>query len=164
MTLIVADTGPLNYLIQIEVVDVLPHLAETVVIPVEVLAELQASAAPDEVKQWAKSPPPWFQVRSRGQILEGPPELSYADLAAISLAKELNALLLIDDRRAREAAAREKIATIGTIGLLEAASAKGLVSLREVLDRLRATNMFLTPELIAGALARDAARRGQPSA
>lgn len=163
MTLIVADTGPLNYLIQIGYIDVLSQLVEVVAIPGEVLVELQASAAPDEVKHWAEKPPRWFEVRTPGKVSEGSPELSSADRAAISLAKELDALLLIDDRRAREAATREKVATIGTIGLLEAAAAKGLISLREVLDRLQTTNMFPTPPLIAGALERDAARRGRRS-
>ena len=50
MTVVVADTSPLNYLALIEIVDVLPRLYGTIVVPEEVLAELRASGAPDPVR------------------------------------------------------------------------------------------------------------------
>lgn len=39
MKLVVADTGPLNYLVQLGMVDVLARLVETVVLPESVHAE-----------------------------------------------------------------------------------------------------------------------------
>lgn len=47
----------------------------------------------------------------------------------------------------------------GTIGTLELAATRGLVDLREVLDKLHQTNARLDPELVQRALERDAARR-----
>ena len=41
MTLVVADTGPINYLILIGEIDILPKLFDQIVIPSSVLAELQ---------------------------------------------------------------------------------------------------------------------------
>jgi predicted nucleic acid-binding protein len=48
---------------------------------------------------------------------------------------------------------------VGTIGLLEQASARGLIDLLLVLAHLRQTNARLDPELIRAALARDQARQ-----
>ena len=46
MTVVVADTSPLNYLALIDLIDVLPRLYGTVVIPQEVLSELTTRMAP----------------------------------------------------------------------------------------------------------------------
>jgi predicted nucleic acid-binding protein len=63
--LIVADTDPLNYLMQIGCVLVPRKLVDAVCLPVEVLEELKADGAPPEVRSWAHlapgcapSPPP----------------------------------------------------------------------------------------------------------
>ena len=64
----------------------------------------------------------------------------------------------MDDRQARRCASGLGVATMGTLGLLEAAAARGLISLRPALEKLRATSCFLTDELIENALRRDAAR------
>jgi predicted nucleic acid-binding protein len=37
MTVVVADTSPLNYLILIEAIDLLPRLYKSIIIPAEVL-------------------------------------------------------------------------------------------------------------------------------
>ncbi len=87
------------------------------------------------------------------------PELSVADREAISLARELQALLLMDDRRARLAATDQAVRTIGTLGILEAAAAKGVISLPSALELLRTTSMFISDELLSQALRRDSARR-----
>jgi predicted nucleic acid-binding protein len=50
--------------------------------------------------------------------------------------------------------------TIGTLGILEAAAAKCLISLPDALERLRATSMFISDELLAQSLQRDSKRRG----
>lgn len=160
MILIVADTGPLNYLIQIGCVDLLSELVETAVLPDSVLRELKSENAPFKVREWAENLPTWVEVRAAGSMMTLKPELSYADCEAISLAKELNALLLMDDRRARRAATDQSVRTLGTLGLLEAASAKGLIQLSVAVESLRATNMFISDELIAQALRRDSDRRG----
>ena len=160
MILIVADTGPINYLIQIGCVGVVSQLVKKVVLPAFVLSELQSEGAPTEVREWAEKLPVWVEVKLAISLIPVDPELSFADREAISLAREMNALLLMDDRRARLVATREVVSTIGTLGILEAAAAKGLISLPTALERLRATNMFISAELLTQALQRDSARRG----
>ena len=51
--LVIADTSPLNYLVWIGVVEILPQLYDKVVIPSEVRAELLATDAPSVVQSWA---------------------------------------------------------------------------------------------------------------
>jgi len=43
MTVVVADTSPLDYLILIEAIDLLPQLYGRIIIPTEVLDELMMS-------------------------------------------------------------------------------------------------------------------------
>lgn len=159
MKLIVADTGPVNYLIQIRCEDVLRGLVDTVILPAHVLNELRAPGAPSAVRTWANVLPVWVEVREPEQWI--PPEsgISEADRSAISLARELGGLLLMDDRGGRMVAARHAVNTIGTLGILEAAAAKKLIRLPDALARLQATSIFLSTELIAAALERDNVRR-----
>ena len=63
MPVVVADTGPVNYLVQIEAIDVLPKLFDTVVVPAAVHDELTHLRAPAPVRAWAESPPAWLDIR-----------------------------------------------------------------------------------------------------
>ena len=53
----VADTSPLNYLVLIGAIDVLPRLFEAVIVPDAVKAELLHARAPAAVRRWAAAPP-----------------------------------------------------------------------------------------------------------
>ena len=148
MILIVADTGPINYLVQIGEIDFLPRLVEKVVLPGSVRAELLHEGAPVAVRTWASNPPSWVEVRSATQRIEDQ-DISTTDREAIAPARELSAsFLLMDDSHARRSAARLGVKTMGTLGLLEAAAARGMISLRPALEKLRATSCFLADELI----------------
>ena len=59
MTVVVADTSPLNYLVLIEAIEVLPQLYERICVPEAVIAELRSSDAPLPVQQWAAVLPAW---------------------------------------------------------------------------------------------------------
>lgn len=159
MILIVADTGPLNYRIQIGHAALLGQLADRIVLPASVAAELRAAAAPEAVRMWTASPPVWVEIRKASLHIEAP-DIAAADREAIALAVELRAsVLLMDDRQARRCAANHGVVTVGTLGLLEVAATRGLVSLPSALEKLRATSCFLSDELIENALRRDAARQ-----
>ena len=62
--IVIADTGPINYLIQIEQIDVLPRLYGRILVPPSVSAELQDPNAPERVRQWICGPPVWLEVRA----------------------------------------------------------------------------------------------------
>jgi len=55
--IVIADTGPLNYLILIGEVDVLPPLYTRVIVPETVVKELRAPGAPAAVRTWIARPP-----------------------------------------------------------------------------------------------------------
>ena len=62
MRVVVADTGPLHYLVLIREIDLLPRLFDTVFVPVEVCAELLQDQTPATVRAWATHPPSWITV------------------------------------------------------------------------------------------------------
>ena len=53
MRIVVADSSPLNYLVLIESIDVLPRLYSGVLVPRQVVSELTDPAAPPQVRHWA---------------------------------------------------------------------------------------------------------------
>ena len=53
MRVVIADTGPLRYLIAIGHIDILPKLFKTISIPTAVHEELRHSSAPPSVRAWA---------------------------------------------------------------------------------------------------------------
>jgi predicted nucleic acid-binding protein len=54
--MVVSDTSPLNYLILIEQINLLPQLYNRVLIPRSVFDELNASETPDLVRTWSALP------------------------------------------------------------------------------------------------------------
>lgn len=60
--IVIADTGPLNYLVQIESAHVLPALYGSVTATTVVMRELKDPLAPQIVRAWAASPPAWLRL------------------------------------------------------------------------------------------------------
>ena len=102
MAIVVADAGPLRYLVQIGQINLLPRLFQRVFIPPVIVQELTRSATPEVVRAWMNSMPDWIEVQEVA-CLEDPPlkVLDAGERAAIALGLSMKAdLLLIDDRRA----------------------------------------------------------------
>ena len=59
---VVADTSPINYLIQISCIHILPALYQKVIVPRAVIDELGHRNAPEAVASWASQPPSWISV------------------------------------------------------------------------------------------------------
>jgi predicted nucleic acid-binding protein len=57
VTIVVAGTSPVNYLILIEAIDLLPLPYGRIVVPAEVLSELIDDGAALQVSEWAMKPP-----------------------------------------------------------------------------------------------------------
>ena len=60
--IVVADTGPVNYLILSGHIDLLHRLYGSLLIPSAVRRELIHSRAPDSVRSWATTLPAWATV------------------------------------------------------------------------------------------------------
>jgi predicted nucleic acid-binding protein len=62
--IVVADTSPVNYLLLIGEIDILPVLFGQVFLPSAVLQELQHPKTSAKVRQWIAAAPGWWQVRT----------------------------------------------------------------------------------------------------
>ena len=62
MRLVVADTSPIRYLVQIDQIELLPQLFEKIFIPCIVFAELSHPYAPEAVRNCMRSKPDWLEV------------------------------------------------------------------------------------------------------
>lgn len=155
--IVVSDTTPLRYLIEIEAIEVLPSLFGQVAIPVAVSEELQHPKSPPKIKAWIQSPPDWLEIRSADLSLFAPViPLDRGETEAISLAIELNAdAILMDERAGRSEAARIGLLVFPTLAILEAAGSKGCLDLPEAINRLSNTSFRASPKLLREILERS---------
>lgn len=158
--IVISDTSPLNYLILIECIDVLPALYGRVVIPDAVLGELQRDNTPQAVKEWIAARPSWIDVRQATlQENDAQSMLGVGEREAISLAQELQAAaIIIDEERGRKEARRLGLSVIGLLGVLRDAAERKLIELPTALERLRQTNFRISESIIQSLLLRDAER------
>jgi predicted nucleic acid-binding protein len=158
VNLAVADTGPVQYLVLCEAIHVVPQMYGQLVIPAAVARELSHLQTPPSVQVWIKALPPWASVRRPNQS-EPTAQLGLGEGEAIALACELGATqLLVDDRAARRVALQRGLAITGTVGLLEQAAERGLISLPAALQKLLRTNFRIDADVIREALERDRLR------
>jgi predicted nucleic acid-binding protein len=140
----VADTSPINYLLLIKEIDILPKMYGTVVI--------LRPVAPEIVRAWIGGAPAWLEIRSPIDA----PDSSLANLDpgerdAIMLATELRAdQLIVDDREGRKRAEERRIPVIGTLGVLKEAA---------TLQSRSAAIRFAMSGKLNGAIAVDATGR-----
>jgi len=156
---VVADVGPLHYLVLIDCAKILPELFGHVCVPIAVRDELTHPRAPQKVKDWILSPPPWIEIAPVAQphAVHG---LHKGESEALQLALERKVkAVLMDDMDGRAAARRLGIATVFTVAVLELAAEKNLIDLSSVLTRLQQTSFFISKEIIEAALERDRLRQ-----
>ena len=161
--IVVADASPLHYLVLIERIAVLSSLYGQVLIPSVVCEELQRPRTPEVVRLWMVHPPPWLDMRPpQAENDPGLLCLGAGERQAILLAQATGAdILLIDERHGRRVARSRALRTLGTLGILDEAAARGLLNLQAALTRLQATNFRVTLEMVQALLARDTARKRQ---
>lgn len=146
--LVVADSSPLIVLLNIGHIDVLPTLFGQVIVPPEISAELRRSSRPQNVRDFVASHPSWLVERTPA-VVEPIPALHAGERAAISLARELSAdLLLIDEVRGRQAAAERHLRFTGTVGVLELAASHRLLDLRDAFERVKQSDFWIAHDLL----------------
>jgi len=150
---IVADAGPLIGLARVGLLDLLRQLYGRVLIPVQVLDELQISEdRPGSLALRTAVQAGWLQsvlvasseeLESLGLAL-GPGEASAILLAGRSPCR----FLLLDERRGRAVAKRRELRVVGTGGVLLTAKQQRLLEQVSIaLDRLAKAGYRLAPEL-----------------
>lgn len=149
--IVVADSGPLHYLILLGQTELLRGLYGQVIVPDPVADELRTAGAPQAVSEWIARPPAWVNVASitSEQIALITEELDLGERAAIALAVAIHAdLLLIDEAAGREEARRRNLRVTGTLGVLRTGAELGAVNVPEVISRLSATTFYADEALI----------------
>ena len=116
---------------------------------------------PAVVRAWISQPPAWLEVVSLKRSVDSALEhLDAGEREAISLASELQAILLLMDERDGVTLARHRgLKVVGTLAALELAAAHGLVDLQTMFDRLRATTFRSPVRLMMRLLEQDAERK-----
>jgi len=144
--IVVADTSPLNYLIQIDCEDLLPKLFGRILIPAGVMLELSHASAPAAVKAWLNRVPGWVEVCPASLTPDaGLASLGMGEREAIQLAEEHQAdLLLMDERKGRREANRRGLKTTGTLGVLVSAGELRLIDPNRAYRRLLIETTFRT--------------------
>ena len=158
---VVADTGPLHYLILTNAVDVLPKLFARVLVPDAVVVELSHPATPLAVRMWLQAAPPRLDCRPNASTPAGDSlRRGAGEREAIGLAESVGAQMVLIDDRAGVASARSRgLETIGTLGVMVRAAQLNLLDLRQALAGLRATNFRCRPEMLDALLMRHGATR-----
>ena len=147
---VVSNTTPLNYLVWIGEVDIIPKLFNTLTIPPAVYQELQHPDTPDIVQDWANRLPSWVIVQPT--LISNASFSSWLDpgeTEAIILAQEIQAdLILLDDLRARKIAQNQGLMVTGTLGLLDRATSNNLLDLPLVIQNLKRTSFWVSDRLL----------------
>ena len=126
--IVVADTGPINYIAQLHLTDLLVKLYQNLLLPPAVWGELRHPSAPAPARLWAQQLPAWVRVQvPTSLLLDRTQGLDAGEREAISLAFEVSAAtLLIDERRARRIAEGDlHLNVTGTLGVLRNAHLQG---------------------------------------
>jgi predicted nucleic acid-binding protein len=140
MQLVVADTGPLHYLVLAGDIELLPKLFEHVLVPRVVRDELADAEAPQTVRDWIAHAPGWLDVQPDhpGDDDVAVAKLDEGERAVIALALTVKAdLVLMDDRDGVDVARRRGLAVTGTLGVLDLAARRGLIDLAAAFEQVR---------------------------
>jgi predicted nucleic acid-binding protein len=150
VALVIADTSPINYLLLIGHIDILPVLFGRVILPAAARDELSHPKAPAVVRNWIAAPPAWVDLH-QGPRADDPAlqDLDSGEEAAILIGVEIHAdLLLMDDEEGVIAARSKGLEVTGTLGILSRAGQRNLLNLREAFDRMKRTNFRCRQEVM----------------
>jgi len=155
--IVVADSGPLHYLILLDHADLLHHFYGEVLVPEAVAVELSSPSAPLVVRDWLSRAPSWLSVVSveSDKVQAVTEDLDLGERAAIALAGAMHAdLLLIDEAAGRAEAKRRNLRVTGTLGVLRVGAERGLVDVPGLMVRLKATTFYADDALLTSVFGR----------
>jgi predicted nucleic acid-binding protein len=155
--IVVSNTTPLSELAKVGQMGLLGQVFGQVIIPQEVFDEVTTGTHP-AVSEVNSST--WIQVRSISHpeqilTLQAETGLDVGECAAIVLAEELEAdIVLIDEWAGRKVAQSRNLTVTGTAGTLLVAKKRGLISqVKPILDALMAQGMRISNSLYQQILA-----------
>jgi len=155
--IVVADTSPLNYLVQIDEIELLPALYARVLVPESAMLELMHVKASPKVQIWASDPPSWVEVCPVGIVTNSALlRLDIGEREAIQLALDRGVgTVLMDETDGRREAEMLQLEVRGTLGVLERGARLGRTDFRAVLVRLERTNFRVSTAVRTAFLLRN---------
>jgi predicted nucleic acid-binding protein len=151
MSCIVADAGPLIALAKVGLLELPQRAFGRTLVPSIVLSECMAQARAADVAAIQSAVEAGLLTVTedvKWPVDRQTPRLDAGELAAIALAMERSAPLLMDEQRGRRAAARLGIPLVGVCGLLVIAKRQGWVgSVRGLLVGLKEAGYYISPAL-----------------
>lgn len=154
MKLVIADSSPLIIFARSEMLEILRQVVGELVVPQTVFDECTKDMGKPGAKLIAKAHKvKLLTVHADSKVITPPanlPMLDKGEIAAIALALELGAPIMMDERLGRQAAAAQGIAVIGSAGILLAAKKKKLIGeVCPILETWQKFGYFLSPTLVA---------------
>jgi len=145
--LVIADSGPIFSLALVDKLDLLNDLFDFIKIPQAVWTEISK----DDSKAFHPRICQYFN--DKVEHIEGFNHLTFimdfGESESVILYKELNASLLIDDKKARNFAENIGINCIGTIGLISIAKDKGLIDcIKPIFEEFLRKNRYYSIDLL----------------
>ena len=143
---VIADTSPIQYLYQTDLLDLLPALYHRITIPQAVAREIEEGRArgiqlPDIA---ALS---WLTVKHVHEQALLAPDLGSGERGVLALAAQTpHSLAILDDALARQRARLLKVSFTGTVGILLRAKTSGhLIAVAPVLEQFENLRFRLDP-------------------
>lgn len=151
MNCVVADAGPLIALAKLELLDLPRRTFGQILVPKTVLDECREQVySRDAVLIGAAVNSGFFEVRADvpWPVELHEPRLDAGEIAALAMALQSHAGLLIDEARGRREAAKLGIKVVGVCGLLLFAKREGWIAgVTPLLDHLRISGYYISPAL-----------------
>jgi len=147
--IVVSNTTPILSLYKIGQLDLFESLFEQVIIPTAVYNEITVLGKDGHDLLDTVSYIKGEAVRNKLAVNMLRSQLDYGEAEVIVLADELGArLLVIDEKKARKVAQANSMNVIGTIGVLQFAKQKGLISdIKTQMDALIASGIWIDRNL-----------------
>jgi predicted nucleic acid-binding protein len=146
---VICDTSPLQYLYQLDLLDLLPALVSRVVVPPAVQEELSVGRSLG-IRVPALENLAWVTVRRpvSDQAIPRVQDLGPGETEVLLLALESRGTVaILDDSLARSAAGILEIPFTGTLGILLDAKRAGLIpAVSPLLDDLQALRFRMSPD------------------
>jgi predicted nucleic acid-binding protein len=139
--IVIADTSPLQYAVEIGVAHVLFALYGRIVVPLAVSSEIRHPGAPSLLRRWVEDNLDRIEVRP--VVVPDDPRLDLLDPGereAIALAQQSpESLLIIDDGEGRKEARRRGIRITGLLSVIRDAGLRGHLDFEATLRKLMNT-------------------------
>ncbi len=146
---VIADSGPLIALARLELLEILPKVFESILVPGTVVVECTAREEyPEGALIQSAIDNGWITL-TEDPATPSPWNLDAGETGAIAIALEQGAGVLMDDQAGRRVAQRLGLHVIGTAGVLVLAKRRDLVvAVRPHLEALAGSGYFLSEPLM----------------